>query len=44
MYEGYSYTITPGASTISANGYCLDEYVYPGPFVRYCSLSSVSYS
>lgn len=44
MYEGYGYTITPGTSTISANGYCLDEYVYPGPFVRYCSLSGLTYS
>ncbi|WP_328914988.1 MULTISPECIES: hypothetical protein [unclassified Streptomyces] len=43
-WEGYRYTITPGTSTISADGYCLDEYVYPGPFVRYCSLSSLAYS
>ncbi|MFI0941921.1 hypothetical protein [Streptomyces sp. NPDC021020] len=44
MWEGNRYTITPGTSTISANGYCLDEYVYPGPFVRYCSVSGLTYS
>ncbi|WP_031514997.1 hypothetical protein [Streptomyces sp. NRRL F-5123] len=44
MWEGYSYAITAGTSTISANGYCLDEYVYPGPFVRYCSVSGLTYS
>ncbi|MBM9507349.1 hypothetical protein [Actinacidiphila acididurans] len=43
-WEGYRYTITPGTSTISANGYCNDEYVYPGPFVRYCSLTALTYS
>lgn len=43
-WEGYRYSITPGTSTISANGYCNDEYVYPGPFVRYCSLTSLTYS
>lgn len=43
-WEGYRYSITPGTSTISANGYCNDMYVYPGPFVRYCSLSSLTYS
>ncbi|WP_225848911.1 hypothetical protein [Streptomyces sp. HPF1205] len=43
-WEGYRYSITPGTSTISANGYCNDEYVYPGPFVRYCSLSALTYS
>lgn len=44
MWEGYRYTVTPGTSTISANGNCQDMYVYPGPYVRYCSLSSVTYS
>ncbi|MGW5355116.1 hypothetical protein ACWERV_31935 [Streptomyces sp. NPDC004031] len=44
MWEGNRYTITPGTSAISANGYCLDEYVYPGPFVRYCSVSGLTYS
>jgi hypothetical protein len=44
MREGYGYTISAGTSTLSAVGYCLDEYVYPGPFVRYCSLSSLTYS
>jgi hypothetical protein len=43
-WEGNTYAITPGSSTLSATGYCLDEYVYPGPFVRYCSLSSLTYS
>jgi hypothetical protein len=44
QWEGYRYTVTPGTSTISANGFCQDMYVYPGPFVRYCSLSSITYS
>jgi hypothetical protein len=43
-WEGYSYSITPGTSTISANGDCRDMYVYPGPYVRYCSLTSLTYS
>jgi hypothetical protein len=42
-WEGYRYSITPGTSTISANGYCNDMYVYPGPYVRYCSLTSLTY-
>lgn len=44
MWEGYRYSVTPGTSTISANGDCQDMYVYPGPYVRYCSLSAVTYS
>lgn len=44
FWEGYYYTITSGTSTISANGNCIDEYVYPGPLVTYCSLSSLTYS
>ncbi|UWE11019.1 hypothetical protein [Actinacidiphila bryophytorum] len=44
MWEGYRYAITPGTSTISANGNCQDMYVYPGPYVRYCSLTGVTYS
>jgi hypothetical protein len=43
-WEGYRYTITPGTSTVSANASCQDMYVYPGPYVRYCSLSSLTYS
>jgi hypothetical protein len=43
-WEGYNYSITPGNSTIGANGYCEDQDVYPGAFVRYCSLSSLTYS
>jgi hypothetical protein len=43
-WEGYRYGITAGTSTISANGNCQDMYVYPGPFVRYCSLTSLTYS
>jgi len=42
-WEGYYYSITPGTSTISANGYCQDEDLYGDAFVRYCSLSSLTY-
>lgn len=46
-WSGYSYNITPGTSTISANGSCLD-YVYSAGFgqnylLYYCSLSSITY-
>ncbi|WP_333767497.1 hypothetical protein [Streptomyces sp. IBSBF 2435] len=43
-WEGYRYSIVPGTSTISANGNCQDMYVYPGPFVRYCSVTALTYS
>ena len=41
-WSGYSYTITPGTSTINANGSCLDYvYSYEGgnALLYYCSLS-----
>lgn len=44
FWEGYGVAITAGTSTISANVNCIDEYVYPGPLVKYCSISSLTYS
>jgi len=45
-WEGYSYNITSGTSTVSANGSCLD-YVYSyygqNALLYYCSLSSITY-
>ena len=43
-WEGYTYTITPGTSTINTTAACVREPVYPGPWVRYCSLTAITYS
>ena len=47
MWEGYTYSITPGTSTINATGYTNDfEYDYSGYryLFYYSSISSLSYS
>lgn len=47
LWEGYTYNITPGTSTINATGYVNDyNYDYSGYayLLYYCSLSSLSYS
>jgi hypothetical protein len=43
-WEGYTYAITAGTSTINTTASCVREPVYPGPWVRYCSLSAITYS
>jgi hypothetical protein len=43
-WQGYGASLTPGTSTINSTWRC-DRYpVYPGPWVRTCSLTSISYS
>jgi len=47
MWEGYTYSISPGTSTINAGGTCADyEYDYYGYayLLYYCSISSLTYS
>jgi hypothetical protein len=47
IWQGATYSITPGTSTINADGYCNDyTYDYSGYtyLFYYCSLSSLSYS
>lgn len=47
MWEGYTYSISPGTSTITAGGGCADyEYDYYGYayLLYYCSISSLTYS
>jgi hypothetical protein len=48
MWEGYSYGISPGSSTINATGGCQDYNYSVGYGVTYlfyyCSISSLSYS
>jgi hypothetical protein len=41
---GYTYSITPGTSTINANASLWKGQVYPGPWVRYCTISNITYS
>ncbi|HEX6470667.1 MAG TPA: hypothetical protein VF069_16325 [Streptosporangiaceae bacterium] len=42
-WEGYTYSLTPGTSTINSTWRC-DRYpVYPGPWIRTCSMTSISY-
>ncbi len=41
---GYTYSITPGTSTINANASLWKGPVYPGPWVRYCTISNITYS
>ncbi|GIH19492.1 hypothetical protein [Rugosimonospora africana] len=47
-WEGYSYGITPGTSTVNASGYC-NTYPYSVGYgitywFTYCPLSSITYS
>lgn len=49
-WEGYTYSITPGTSTINATGNC-DDYTYSFGYgygdtylLYYCSINSLSYS
>jgi hypothetical protein len=34
--QGYTYSVTAGTSTINATASCVNQQVYPGPWVRYC--------
>lgn len=44
MWEGYTYSLTPGTSTATANWTCsLYTWLY-GQVLRTCSLNSISYS
>lgn len=43
MWEGYTYSLTPGTSTATANWTCA-LYPYYGPIIRTCQLNSISYS
>lgn len=44
MWEGYTYSITPGAGTINTTASLWRGPVYPGVWVRYCTISSITYS
>ncbi len=48
MWEGYTYGITPGTSTINAVGNCITYQYSIGYgqtyYLTYCSLSSITYS
>jgi hypothetical protein len=41
---GYTYSLTPGTSTVNSRWYCNRYPVNPGPFVRTGSLDTISYS
>jgi hypothetical protein len=48
LWEGYTYGITPGTSTVNAGGYC-NTYPYSIGYgitymLTYCPLSSITYS
>lgn len=42
-WNGYTYSLTPGTSNVTSSWSCGRYPVYPGPFVRTCSLTSISY-
>lgn len=47
VWRGYFYSITPGTSTITTNGYCQQQVIsyYGYTYVnRYCSLYPITYS
>lgn len=43
-WQGYGTSFTPGTSTITSGWLCDRFPVYPGPWVRTCTLSSISYN
>lgn len=48
VWRGYYYSITPGTSTITTNGYC-SQQIYDTPYGteivnRYCSMYPITYS
>jgi hypothetical protein len=43
MWEGYTYSITPGTSTINTTASLWRGPVYPGVWVRYCTISGITY-
>ncbi len=42
-WAGYSYSLTPGTSTVNSTWSCSRHPVNPGPYVRTCSLTAISY-
>lgn len=44
MWEGYTYSLTPGTSTVTANWTCALYYWLYGSLLRSCTLDSISYS
>ena len=43
-YLGYAVGLSPGASTVNTSWACTRHTVYPGPMVRICNNTSVTYS
>ena len=46
-WRGYCYSIAPGTSTISTDGYCSDQELNTGYSTlvnRYCTLYPITYS
>jgi hypothetical protein len=42
-WNGYTYSLVPGTSTVNSSWVCDRHPVYPGPFIRTCSLTAISY-
>lgn len=42
-WTGWTYSLTPGTSTVNSTWVCDRHPVYPGPFVRTCALTAISY-
>jgi hypothetical protein len=43
-WNGWTYSITPGTSTINSSWTCDRHPVYPGPFIRTCAMTAISYA
>jgi len=44
QWRGYGIFITPGSSTVNSTWSCWWGQVYPGPYVRECGKTALSYS
>lgn len=42
-WQGYSYSLTPGTSTINSSWSCERKPVAPGPWIRTCTLTGITY-
>jgi hypothetical protein len=40
---GWTYSLSPGTSTANSTWVCSRHTVYPGPWIRTCALTSISY-
>jgi hypothetical protein len=42
-WQNWVYSLTPGTSTINSTWSCTRQQVYPGPWIRTCARTAISY-